>query len=125
MKRLFLIFAVFALVMLSLLPVTSAYAASFENDYLGCGAGSPCIDGLYQQGDTIHITWLNYGSDGYNVLWSRPGNGGQIHVDGTSATLKTPNHNMTYTFSVEGCDTHFLARSTCTPWSASQQITTT
>ncbi len=114
-----------ALILLSTLPLQSAHAASLGQIDPGthqCAINAPCIEGLWQEGTTIHFTWSgNY--DGYNVHWSRPGKEGEYHVDGTSTTFTNAHPHTTYTFSVEGCTTHFLRSSTCTSW-VSQRITT-
>ena len=117
-----IIFAAIALT-LSVLAYTPAHAASASGQ---CPDDRPCITGLYQGGHTISLRWYSPQSyDGYNILWSRPGYQNQFHVDGgTSATLTNIYPYTTYTFSVEGCDTHILAPSTCSPWSYSEQITT-
>jgi Fibronectin type III domain len=107
---------------LSLLAYAPAHAASAFGQ---CPADRPCITVLSQTGHTLSLTWSPPNYDGYNVFWSRPGSSNQFHVDGsTTATLSEIYPYTTYTFSVEGCDTHFLAPSTCSPWSSSEQITT-
>jgi Fibronectin type III domain len=115
----------FALILLSLLSFTSTHAAQ-AGDVRLCPADRPCITSLYQQGHTISIQWDPHQRyDGYNIRWSRSGGQGQLHVDGsTSGSLTKIYPYTTYTFSVQGCDTHILAHSTCSPWSYSEQITT-
>ena len=114
-----IIIAAFVLMLLSILPLTPAHAFGL------CPVDRPCITGLYQQGHTIFIQWSPNGSyDGFNIHWSRPGYQSGFHVDGTSSSLTNAHPYTTYTFSVEGCNTHFLAPSTCSPWSFSEQITT-
>lgn len=114
-----------SLVGLGLVQPSSATATFAASDVQLCPSDRPCIRELYQQGNIIHLSWDPHRSyDGYNVLWSRPGRRGQFHVGGTSATFRTPNRDMSYTFNVQGCDTHFLAPSTCSPWSYDGRITT-
>ncbi len=117
-----IILAVIALTF-CVLSYTPAHAASADGQ---CPADRPCITGLYQNGHTITVRWFSPQSyDGYNILWSRPGYQQQFHVDGgTSANLNNIYPYTTYTFQVEGCNTHFLAPSTCSPWSYSEKITT-
>jgi hypothetical protein len=121
------IVSMLAMTMMGFLPISTVAklsAASVYQQQSGvCPADRPCITALYQQGHTIFIQWSG-SYDGFNILWSRPGYQGQFHVDGTSSSLTQVYPYMTYTFSVEGCDTHFLAPSTCSPWSYSEQITT-
>lgn len=106
------------------LAATPAQAASANQ----CSSGRPCITDGYQTGHTITIDfYAMYRYDGYNVLWSRPGTQPQqFHIDhdAISANLTNILPYTTYTFSVEGCNTHFLGSSTCTPWSNSYTVST-
>jgi len=115
------IIAAFAL-MLGMLASTPAHAASASGV---CPADRPCITGLSQTGHTLSLQWDPRRSyDGYNIIWSRSGSQQQFHVGGISANLTNILPYTTYTFSVEGCDTHPFSSSTCSPWSPSEQITT-
>ena len=103
-------------------------AAGFGNDNIACAYDRPCFDKMYQNGNTLIIHWNgqeNY--DTYNVRWSRPGrNETQIErPGGNSGEFKVKNvrSRTNYTFKVQGCNTHFLSRSTCSPWEQ-QTITT-
>ncbi|PEP75443.1 hypothetical protein CN581_26940 [Bacillus toyonensis] len=86
-----------------------------------CSIDKPCITDIYKQGPNIIIAWSDVENrDRYNFRWGRPGmqekqlqlaggNGGQF-------ILKNFRHNTLYTFKVQGCTTHFLSSSSCTPW---------
>ncbi|HYU77206.1 MAG TPA: fibronectin type III domain-containing protein, partial [Ktedonobacteraceae bacterium] len=121
-----LIITVFVLMLLSIL--TSAPAAQAKAMYGNCPVDRPCLTDLSQQGHTIDMTWTNAnGYDAFNIQWSRSGTSGQqFEVDGSqrSSRLTKVYPYTTYTFSIQGCVKHFLAPSTCSPWSYSEQITT-
>ena len=121
------IVSMLAMTMTGFLPISTMAKLSadsvYQQQFGNCPADRPCITGLSQQGHTIFIQWM--GSwDGFNIQWSQPGGQGGFHVDGTSGSLTNVHPYTTYTFSVEGCDTHFLAPSTCSPWSPNERITT-
>lgn len=104
-----------------------AAASVYQQQWGNCPSDRPCLTGLYQQGHTIVITWSPINSyDDFNILWSRSGYQSQFEVGGssTSSSLTNVYPYTTYTFSIQGCNTHFLAHSTCSPWSYSEQITT-
>ena len=109
---------------ISALSTPSAQAATASQ----CVSGNPCISDGYQTGHTITIDfYAMYRYDGYNVIWSRPGTQPtQFHIDhdAISANLTNILPYTSYTFSVQGCNTHFLAPSTCTPWSNSYTVST-
>lgn len=93
-----------------------------------CPADRPCVTELYQSGSTIQIGWDGHQNfDAYNVRWSRPGRAeSQFEVSGGSrghTQITNAHSHTTYTVKVQGCTTHFLASSTCTPW-AEETITT-
>lgn len=109
-------------------PISVVQAAGFGNDNIGCAYDRPCIDNLSQEGNTLIIHWNGQGNyDAYNVRWSRPGkNESQVkRPGGGSGEFRVNNvhSGTTYTFKVQGCNTHFLGRSTCSPWEE-QSITT-
>jgi hypothetical protein len=64
--------------------------------------------------------------DYYNVRWSRPGREETQHrvTGGNESTyrLNTENHNTTYTFKVQACDSGLFG-SDCTPWEEFQVTT--
>ncbi len=104
-----------------LLTPISVVQAGFGNDNIACAYDRPCIDNLYQDGNSLVIHWNgqeNY--DSYNVRWSRPGKD-EVQIKrpgGGSGDFRVNNvySGTTYTFKVQGCNTHFLGRSTCSPW---------
>ncbi|MFD9828490.1 fibronectin type III domain-containing protein [Tsukamurella tyrosinosolvens] len=86
-----------------------------------CAVGQPCIDNLYQTGTTIVVEWRGDQEwDGYNVRWSRPGRAETQHaVAGGRAgsfRINDVHPGVTYTVKVQGCETHVLSSSTCSPW---------
>jgi hypothetical protein len=128
-SRLTALTAVTSLVFIcSVLLTTPAYAAPANQCPTHRSGDQPCLTDVYQTGHTITLSWYTtYRHDGYNVLWSRPGvQAQQFHIDGDaiSATLNKIYPYTRYTFNVQGCDTHFLSSSTCTPWSNSITLAT-
>jgi hypothetical protein len=86
-----------------------------------CPSNSPCITQDFQQGRKLIVGWDGHKNwDAYNVRWSRPGREWpQQELSGGrhgSSQLNNTNRGATYTFRVQGCDKHFLSRSTCSPW---------
>ncbi|MCA0155348.1 fibronectin type III domain-containing protein [Tsukamurella sp. M9C] len=98
-----------------------ATAVPVGGDQVLCAVGQPCIDNLYQTGTTIVVEWKGDQEwDAYNVRWSRPGRAETQHaVAGGrrgSFRITTVNPGVTYTVKVQGCETHVLSSSTCSPW---------
>lgn len=97
-----------------------ATAVPVGGDQVLCAVGQPCIDNLYQTGTTIVVEWKGDQEwDAYNVRWSRPGRAETQHaVAGGrrgSFRITTVNPGVTYTVKVQGCETHVLSSSTCSP----------
>lgn len=101
----------------------SAMAGGFGNDVKLCAAGQPCITG-YQSGNQIIFKFTNDGWDFFNVRYARAG-GGEKQVENRSGsfTFNNVRPNRVYTLKVQGCSSHFLGRSTCSPWSE-ESVTT-
>jgi hypothetical protein len=96
--------------------------SSFASPARGCADDRPCIDNAYYtKSRKIVLTWTATESfSDYNVIWSRPGKAPrQIEVrGGRSGQFRLGNVHAwtTYKFAVQGCNTHFLSSSTCSPW---------
>jgi hypothetical protein len=92
----------------------------------GCAYDRPCFtDAYYTKSRNIYLTWKATESfSHYNVIWSRPGKAPrQIEVSGGRTgqfRLGNINAYTTYRFSVQGCNTRFLASSKCSPWEPAQ-----
>lgn len=108
---------------LSLSFCQSAMAGGFGNDVHLCPAGQPCITG-YQSGNQIIFKFTNDGWDFFNVRYARVG-GGEKQVENRSGqfTFNNVKPNRVYKLSVQGCNSHTLRRSTCSPW-VEESVTT-
>lgn len=116
----------FVLMLLSILTPVPAAQAKMAAGL--CPLDRPCLFSLIQQGHTITVKWAASSDDydTFNIRWTGAGAPGQYEVDGTqmSSSLTNAYPYTTYSVIVQGCQTHFLASSTCSPWSSSMQITT-
>ena len=67
--------------------------------------------------------WSTGGFDHYNVRWSENG-GAETQVeragDKRFVFLTTFRRGAVYTVKVQGCETHFAGRSSCTSWDEAQ-----
>jgi hypothetical protein len=102
-----------------------AHAAGFGNDTHSCAADRPCFNGNHQSGNKVIFQFTGVtGWDFYNVRYAQAG-GGEKQVENRSGsfTLNNVKPNRVYTLKVQGCNSHTLARSTCSPWVA-ESVTT-
>jgi hypothetical protein len=107
-----------------LLP-TIARADSFGNDVQQCGADRPCFNASYQSGNQaiFRFTGVDAGWDFYNVRYPKAGGEAQVENRSGSFTFRNVRPNRIYRISVQGCNSHFLGRSSCSPWSESSVTT--
>jgi hypothetical protein len=88
----------------------------------GCAYDRPCINPPYAtKAGGVYLSWTaTERFSHFNVRWSRPGKAVvQLEVPGGrqgSFHLKNARSRTTYEFSVQGCNTRFLAPSRCSPW---------
>jgi hypothetical protein len=110
---------------LSLSFCLSAIAGGFGNDNRGCAADRPCFNGAYQAGNKVIFNFTGVtGWDFYNVRYARVG-GGERQVENRSGsfTFNNVSPNRIYTLKVQGCNSHTLRRSSCSPW-VEESVTT-
>jgi hypothetical protein len=70
-----------------------------------------------QSGNTVIFQWQGSGVDFYHVRYRVKGGGEtQVKTKSTSFTIKNTKPGGTYSIKVQACESHFLARSTCTQW---------
>lgn len=103
----------------------SAIAGGFGNDLQLCPDDRPCFNGYHQSGNKVIFQFTGVtGWDFYNVRYRVRG-GGEKQVENRSGSLTFNNvkPNRVYTLKVQGCNSHFLGRSTCSPW-VEQSVTT-
>lgn len=103
----------------------SGVAAGFGNDTQSCAADRPCFNGYKQDGDKVIFKFTGVtGWDFYNVRYAKVG-GGEKQVENRSGsfTFNNVNPHRVYTLKVQGCNSHTLRRSSCSPWVA-QSVTT-
>jgi hypothetical protein len=100
--------------------------SSLASPQSGCAYDRPCFTNVYYtKARNIYLNWKATESfSHYNVIWSRPGKAPrQIEVAGGRTgkfRLSNINAKTTYQFSVQGCNTGFLASSKCSPWEPAQ-----
>ncbi len=83
-----------------------------------CPADRPCFNESYQSGDKVIFRFdAIKGWDFYNVRYRVRGGEKQVENRSGSFTLKNVRPNSRYTIKVQGCNSHFLRRSTCSEWS--------
>jgi hypothetical protein len=104
-----------------LLSTSVLRAGNLDNDVVGCAVGRPCIDGSSASGTDLTITWhSDQNWDKYHVRWSRQGQ--QTHTADPkggsqgSFTIHNAHAGSAYSFSVEGCVTHYVGHDRCSPW---------
>jgi hypothetical protein len=108
------------------LLATAALAQSggFHNDTQGCAADRPCFNGYRQSGNKVIFNFTGVtGWDFYNVRYATAGGVKQVENRSGRFTLNNTQPRRIYTLHVQGCNSHTLARSTCSPW-VSQSVTT-
>jgi hypothetical protein len=104
---------------------TPMLAQGFQGDYQGCAADRPCFNGAHQEGNKVVFNFTGVtGWDFYNVRYKAVG-GGEKQVENRSGhfTLNNVKPGRVYTLKVQGCNSHFLGHSTCSPWNE-QSVTT-
>ena len=101
---------------------TAAIAQGFGNDNQGCSIDRPCFNGAYQSGDKVIFQFTGW--DFYNVRYAALG-GGVKQVENRSGrfTFNDVKPRRIYKISVQGCNSHPLRHSTCSPW-IEQTVTT-
>ncbi|MBD2680812.1 MULTISPECIES: hypothetical protein [Nostoc] len=89
-----------------------------------CPADRPCFNEAYQSGDRVIFRFTGVtGWDFYNVRYPVRGGEKQVENRSGSFTFKNVQPNSVYTISVQGCNSHTFARSTCSPWSENSVTT--
>lgn len=117
------IFCAFLLLGLNL-PVF-AYPASaqggFQGDTQNCPDDRPCFNQSQQVGNTVvfQFTAIGGGWDFYNVRYAKDGGETQVENKSGHFTFNNVLPNRHYVISVQGCNSHFLGHSSCSPWSES------
>jgi hypothetical protein len=110
---------------LAIQPAAALAQGSLQNDNVGCAVDRPCFNGYYQSGNKVIFRFTGItGWDFYNVRF-RNTSGGETQDENKSGTFTFNNvkpHSV-YTLNVQGCHSHFLGHSTCSPW-VSQSVTT-
>ena len=108
-----------------LTTAAAAQSGGFHNDTQGCAADRPCFNGYRQSGDRVIFNFTGVtGWDFYNVRYAKAGGGeNQVENRSGSFTLNNVKPRRVYTLKVQGCNSHTLARSTCSPW-VEQSVTT-
>jgi len=117
--------SIFALAAGGLLSASPVLAQGFQGDYQGCAADRPCFNGAHQEGNKVVFNFTGVtGWDFYNVRYAVAG-GGEKQVENRSGhfTLNNVKPRRVYTLKVQGCNSHFLGHSTCSPWNE-QSVTT-
>jgi hypothetical protein len=103
---------------LSLSVCVSVLAAGFGNDTNPCAADRPCFNEARQVGNQVFFsfTGVNGGWDFYNVRYKSGGGDKQVENRSGHYHFNNVKPNRIYTISVQGCNSHTLGRSTCSPW---------
>jgi hypothetical protein len=104
-----------------LCAVSAARAGNLDNDVVGCAVGRPCIDGSSASGSDLVITFhADQTWDKYHVRWARQGQ--ETHTADLgggsrgSFTIHNAHAGSVYSFSIEGCITHYVGHDRCSPW---------
>ena len=115
---------IFAALTWSLAVLATAHADRFGNPH-GCPADRPCFNAAYQSGDKVIFQFTGIVEwQFYNVRYATAG-GTETQIENRSGTFTITNAqpDRVYTLKVQGCNSHPLARSTCSPWSE-ESVTT-
>lgn len=99
-------------------------SGGFGNDNHGCPDDRPCFNGAYQSGNKVIFNFSGVtGWDFYNVRYRH--NGGEKQVENRSGTFTFTDTqpNRVYTLSVQGCNSHTFAESSCSAW-VQESVTT-
>lgn len=102
-----------------------AQSRGFGNDNHGCAADRPCFNGSRQLGDKVIFNFTGItGWDFFNVRYAQVGGGvKQVENRSGSFTFNNTKPRRVYTLNVQGCNSHALRRSSCSPWNQ-QSVTT-
>lgn len=112
------------LVLGAALVQSPASAEGFGNDNQSCAVDEPCFQAAYQAGNKVIFEFNGVrGWDFYNVRYATATGETQVENRSGSFTLNNVRSNRIYTLKVQGCNSHVLARSTCTRW-VEQSVTT-
>lgn len=99
--------------------------SAMAGDVRNCPADRPCFTDSYQLGNRVIFEFNGVtGWDFYNIRYQVKG-GGTKQVENRSGryVFKNVLPNRRYTINVQGCNSHFLSRSTCSPWSQESVVT--
>jgi hypothetical protein len=92
-----------------------------------CADGQPCLYPPRDEGADLVFKWLpNSGYERFNVRWSRPGwQSNQEERSGNDTSFRIPGaaRNTRYGFSIQGCNSPVIGRSTCSAWSSTEYVT--
>jgi ricin-type beta-trefoil lectin protein len=95
-----------------------AAADGFGDDTRSCAADRPCFNAVYQSGTKVVFQFTGIADwEFYNVRYGQAGHERQVENRSGSFTFTDTQPDRTYQLSVQGCNAHLLARSTCSPWS--------
>jgi len=94
-------------------------------DVQACPADRPCFNEAHQVGDTVVFRFTVIDSwDFYNVRYvDGGGNVKQVENKSGHYTFTNVEPGRVYRISVQGCTSHTLAHSTCSPWSEASVTT--
>jgi hypothetical protein len=103
----------------------STVAIQGVNAQHGCAADRPCFNGSYQApGNKVVFEFTGVsGWDFYNVRYAKDGGEKQVENRSGSFTFNNVASRRVYKLKVQGCKSHTLARSTCSPW-VEESVTT-
>ena len=103
----------------------STVAIQGVNAQQGCPTDRPCFNENYQApGNKVVFKFTNGGVwDFYNVRYAKDGGEKQVENRSGSFTFNNVASRRVYTLKVQGCKSHTLARSTCSPWVVSSVTT--
>ena len=106
------------------LVALSGLAPAFGSNSRGCAVSEPCFQSARQVGNKIMFEFNGVtGWDFYNVRYAKDGGEKQVENRSGSFTFNNVRPNRVYTLKVQGCNSHTLARSTCSPW-VQESVTT-
>ena len=118
---------VFALLLWSaaFFPGVARAQGGFNGDVQACPADQPCFNEAHQVGDTVVFRFTAIDSwDFYNVRYvDGGGNVKQVENKSGHYTFTNVEPGRVYRISVQGCTSHTLAHSTCSPWSEASVTT--
>jgi hypothetical protein len=106
-------------------PGVARAQGGFIGDVQGCPADQPCFNEAHQVGDSVVFRFTAIDSwDFYNVRYvDGGGNVKQVENKSGHYTFTNVEPGRVYRISVQGCTSHTLAHSTCSPWSEASVTT--